>query len=415
MKNTGAFFTIVAGAMLTTSCMAGEPLPSGHQTVGAAIHVTPESMPAPYATPSSGNSARRISRPANARPRVPDGFKVEIFASGFGDARWLHVLPNGDVLLAESDDGRISILRDADGDGRAEKRAVFADGLDEPHGMALVGDQLYVGELSRIRKIAYTPGKLGRGGKPTPVTGDGALGSGFGHWTRILALSPDGKKLFASVGSIGNVDEEEAPRATVQVFHPDGSGQRTYAAGLRNPVGMDFHPRTGQLYTVVNERDGYGDEMVPDFLTSVRDGGFYGWPYAYIGPNPDPEYGTVAPGKVKRTLTPEVLFRSHSAPLGLAFYNHDQFPAEYRGDAFVALHGSWNAARPRGYMVVRVPFDEQGRPRGDYRIFAAGFWASGQRTAEVWGRPAGLAVARDGSLLVADDVGNLVWRISYRK
>lgn len=403
----------LAGLTLAGACTASEPLPLGHQQIGTRIHLTPADMPAPYATGSAGNSARRIARPANARPRVPDGFTASIFADNFGSARWLHVLPNGDVLLAEADDGRITLLRDADGDGKAERRATFAEGLDEPHGMALVGDHVFVGELSQIRKIRYRPGHMGRGGEPEEVTKPGSLGSGFGHWTRILALSPDGKTLFASVGSIGNVDEEDPPRATIQAFAADGSGQRTYAGGLRNPVGMDFHPVTGQLYTVVNERDGYGDEMVPDYLSSVQDGGFYGWPYAYIGPNPDPEYGAAAPEKVKKTLVPEVLFRSHSAPLGLVFYDAKQFPESYRGDAFVALHGSWNAARPRGYMIARVPFDKNGKADGSYEIFSAGFWASGRRTASVWGRPAGLAVAKDGALLVADDVANLVWRIAY--
>ena len=197
-----------------------------------------------------------------------------------------------------------------------------------------------------------------------------------------------------------------------QVFDLDGGGQRTFASGLRNPVGIAFRPGGDALYVVVNERDGVGDEMVPDYLTRIEDGDFFGWPYAYLGPNPQPGYGDRRPDLVARTKLPDVLFRSHSAPIGLVFYDGKSFPDDYRGDAFVALRGSWNAAVPRGYMIVRVPF-EDGRPAGGYQVFATGFWERGENTASVWGRPAGLAVAADGSLLIADDTGGVIWRISY--
>ena len=244
------------------------------------------------------------------------------------------------------------------------------------------------------------------------MTPRGAFGSPGGHWTRNLVFSRDGRRFFVAVGSRANLAEEPAPRATVQVFDADGSGQRTYASGLRNPVGIAFYPGTDDLYVVVNERDGLGDELVPDYLTRVRDGDFFGWPYAYLGANPQPGFADRRPGLVARSKRPDVLFRSHSAPIGLVFYDAGQFPREYRGDAFVALRGSWNASRPRGYMVARVPF-ENGRPAGAYEAFATGFWAAGERRARVWGRPAGLAIAADGSLLIADDTGGVVWRVSY--
>jgi glucose/arabinose dehydrogenase len=198
----------------------------------------------------------------------------------------------------------------------------------------------------------------------------------------------------------------------VQEFKADGSGQRTFAAGLRNPVGIAFYPGTSDLYVVVNERDGLGDGLVPDYLTRVQEGGFYGWPYAYIGRNPQPDYAERRPDLVQKTLVPDLLFESHSAPLGLVFYDGAQFPAVFRGGAFVALHGSWNAGKPTGYKVVFVPFRDK-RPVGHYENFAVGFWAAGQQRAQVWGRPAGLAVAADGSLLIADDVGQTIWRVSY--
>ena len=215
-----------------------------------------------------------------------------------------------------------------------------------------------------------------------------------------------------AVGSAGNIGEERAPRAPVQVFEADGSNGRTFASGLRNPVGIAHYPGTDHLFVVVNERDGLGDELVPDYLTRVTEGDFFGWPYAYTGRNPQPGYADKRPDLVARSKTPDLLFRSHSAPLGLVFYDDEAFPKDYHGDAFVALHGSWNAAVPRGYMVVRVPF-ELGRPTGGYEAFATGFRAGGAQRAKVWGRPAGLAVAADGSLLIADDVADVIWRVSY--
>ncbi|MBY0431320.1 MAG: PQQ-dependent sugar dehydrogenase, partial [Rhodospirillales bacterium] len=250
--------------------------------------------------------------------------------------------------------------------------------------------------------------------KPERVTPPGALGKDDGHWTRNIVFHPDGSRFYVAVGSRGNIGEEAPPRATIQEFRADGSGQRSFATGLRNPVGIDFRPGTAELWSVVNERDGLGDGLVPDYFTHVREGGFYGWPYAYIGPHPQPDLGGKRPDLVARSIIPDILFRSHSAPLGMTFYRGESFPPDYRDDAFVALHGSWNAAEPRGYMVVRVPFRDS-RPAGWYEPFASGFRTGGKDRARVWGRPVGLAVAKDGSLLVADDEGQTIWRISAER
>jgi glucose/arabinose dehydrogenase len=379
---------------------------------GQRFEIRPDRLPAPYATASSGNSSARMRRPADATLRVPAGFKVNIFADGLAHARWMTVASNGDVLLAEPRDGKITLLRDSDKDGRADLVTTFADGFDRPHGLAVHGGYLYVGDVREIYRLPYKPGDTKATGKRELVGTEGALGSGGGHWTRNIAFSPDGGHFYVSVGSGSNIDEERAPRATVQEFKTDGGSQRSFATGLRNAVGIAFYPGTNDLYVVVNERDGMGDGLVPDYLTRVQDGGFYGWPYSYLGSNPQPDYANRRPDLVKKAIVPDVLFESHSAPLGLVFYDGGQFPASYRGGAFVALHGSWNSGKPTGYKVVFVPFKDR-RPAAYYENFAVGFWASGEQRAQVWGRPAGLAIAGDGSLLIADDVGQTIWRVSY--
>jgi glucose/arabinose dehydrogenase len=260
--------------------------------------------------------------------------------------------------------------------------------------------------------VPYAEGMDKATTRPQRITPAGAFGSGGGHATRNIAFSPDGKKLYVAIGSASNVAEDPAPRATIQEFAADGSGQRTFASGLRNPVGIAFYPGSDDLYTVVNERDGLGDGLVPDYLTRVKEGGFYGWPYSYIGSHPQPGYADKRPDLVKSAIVPDLLFQAHSAPLGLAFYTARQFPEKYRGGAFVGLHGSWNAGVPRGYTVAFVPFDG-GRPASHYEIFMSGFWVDGDSTARVIGRPVGTAIAKDGSLLVADDVANVIWRVSY--
>ncbi len=387
---------------------------AGDQPPGQRFHVRPTDLPAPYASDSVANSAIRIARPRGATLDLPPGFRANLFADGFAHARWLAVAANGDVFLAQPRPGKVTLLRDADGDGKAELKVTFADGFDRPHGLAFHGGYLYVADLRRVWRLAYRPGQTKAVGPAQAVTEAGALGGGGGHWTRNLAFSPDGKRFYVSIGSRGNLGEDPEPRATVREFDARGGTGRTFAAGLRNPVGIAFYPGTNDLYVVVNERDGMGDGLVPDYLTRLKRGGFYGWPYAYIGSHPQPEYAGRRPDLVARSIVPDVLFKSHSAPLGLVFYDGKLFPPAYRGDAFVALHGSWNSGKPTGYMVVRVPFKD-GRPLGYYETFASGFWMSGKGTARVWGRPVGLAVAKDGSLLVADDVGQTVWRITYGK
>ena len=401
-------------AALVAWLALGFPAAAQDQAVGVRYEVVAGDMPAPFATLSAVNPPTRIPRPADARPEVPPGFAVNLFAADLNHARWMTVAENGDVLLAEPRPGKITLLRDADGDGAAEVRAVYAEGLDRPHGLAIRDGHLYVGTPTQIVRFAYRAGDEHAASPPEPVTARGALGDGQGHSTRNLAFSADGASLLIAVGSRGNAAIEAAPRATVQALDLDQGSMRTVAAGLRNPVGIVVHPATGEIYVVVNERDGLGDGLVPDYLTHLEPGAFYGWPFAYIGPNPDPRFGTARPDLVAQTRIPDVLFQSHSAPLGLVIYDAEQFPADYRGDAFVALHGSWNAAAPVGYMIARVPF-EDGRPVGHYESFVTGFWAAGERTARVWGRPAGLAVAADGALLIADDVGQVIWRVSHSR
>lgn len=381
---------------------------------GTRIEIRAGDLPRPYATGSVFNGSRGVARPAGAALRVPDGFEAKVFADGLSHARWLAVAANGDVFLAEPSAGRVTLLRDGDGDGRAEMRTIFLDGLDDPHGMAISGGYFHVADARGVWRVPYTPGDERARARAQRITASGAFGAAGGHWTRNLAFSRDGAHFYVAIGSASNIDEERAPRATVQEFRADGSGQRTFASGLRNPVGIAFYPGGDDLYTVVNERDGLGDELVPDYLTRLKRDGFYGWPYSYIGRNPQPGFADRRPDLVARAIVPDLLFRSHSAPLGLVFYEGTQFPAGYRGDAFVALHGSWNAAQPRGYFVARVPFAD-GRPKGYYEVFASGFWRDTDENAYVMGRPAGLAVARDGALLIADDAGGAVWRVSYRR
>jgi glucose/arabinose dehydrogenase len=408
--------TIVCGIVVTNAfvdalCAQTGNLPD--QAPGQRVHVRPSDLPPPNATPSASNPSTFKAVDASVSLRTLPGFKANAFGI-VSHPRQIAVAPNGDVFVTSQSSSKITVLRDANGDGIAEETAVFHEGLARPHGLAFRPGWLYVADTQAVWRFAYAPGQSAAKGPPERVTAEGALGEGSGHWTRNIAFSRDGRKFYVSIGSRGNIDEEPLPRATIQEFSVDGSGQRTYASGLRNPVGIAVMPGTDDVYTVVNERDGMGDGLVPDFLTRVDRNGFYGWPYAYIGPNRQPGFAEKRPEMVERTLVPDVLFKSHSAPIGLVFYDGDQFPPDYRGDAFVALRGSWNSARPAGYTVVRVPFRD-GRPFGHYEVFLSGFWFEGRDKAVVRGRPVGVAVAKDGSLLVSDEHGSIVWRVSHTK
>ncbi len=415
LGRTAAIFAgavvISAGAVVIS---AGAAWAADHP--GQKFQISPASLAAPYATAAAGNAPTTIARPAGAMPEVPKGFAVSIFAENLSNARWMAVAPNGDVFLAEPTRaaGKITILRDSNGDGKADKTFTFlSSGLAYPHGLAFHGGYLYVGDLRGIWRFAYKDGQTSAG-PPQKVTSKVQdLRPGGGHVTRDIAFGPDGG-LYLALGSRDNISDFK-PGAQVFKINADGS-MSEFASGIRNPVGIAFAPGTNNLVVVTNERDGLGDALPPDYLTVVRQGGFYGYPYAYIGKNPDPVWGPKDPGgKVTSTITPDVLFQAHSAPTGLAFYTGANFPADYRNDAFVSLHGSWNAGNPTGYKVVRVHF-VNGKPVNGYENFATGFWNGMGRSGEpaaVWGRPVGLTVARDGSLLIADDASNVVWRVTY--
>lgn len=416
----------------TQAATVTDPASLPDQELGRRFTVKPEDMPPPYT--STVAASRSIVIPyAGQVPRVPEGFAVTAFATGLTHPRRLLVLPNGDVIVAEQRVGYLTLLRDQDGDGKADWIERHAEGFNAPYGLAWRDGDVLVADQDGIWRVPHRLGALRPGGsvaqraadippeqrKPTPsvvgeamLTQKGVFGIVQGHANRHLAIDPKTGGFFVGVGSSGNIGVEPEVKATIQRFEPDGSGQTTYASGMRNPTALAFHPDTGDLYALVQERDGLGDKLVPDFMTRVEKGAFYGWPYSYIGQNPQPGFASMRPDKVKAAVVPDLLFEAHSSLLDIVFYTGEQFPAEYRGDAFVALQGSWNRSEPTGYKIVRVPFKD-GRPQGQYVNFMAGFWTSGIERAEVWGRPVGLAVAKDGALLVADEVSGTIWRVAY--
>lgn len=385
--------------------------------------ITVADLPAPYASRSVDNGPHEVSRPSNAWPRVPAGFRVEVFAADLKNPRCIRTAPNGDLFVAESSPGRIRVLRAPDGAGRAVTSEVFASGLDRPFGIAFFPSGpdpqwVYVGETGAVSRFPYRNGDLkARGAKQVivPDIPSGGFLRGGGHWTRDVAFANDGRKMFVSVGSHSNDaessgdDAREKNRADILEYNPDGSGFRIFASGIRNAVGIAVHPRTGELWASVNERDGLGDDLAPDYVTRVKPGGFYGWPWFYMGSNPDPRHPNAHPELKNRVTVPDVLLQSHSASLEMAFYTGKSFPAEYALEAFAAEHGSWNRSKRTGYKVIRVILHD-GVPTGEYEDFLTGFVTP---EGNVWGRPVGVAVARDGSLFVSDDTGELVWRVSY--
>ncbi|MGO8903267.1 MAG: PQQ-dependent sugar dehydrogenase [Isosphaeraceae bacterium] len=387
---------------------------------GVRRKITVADLATPYDTPSANNHPRVVERPQGAWPKAPDGFTVTQFADGLIEPRVVVRAPNGDLFVAESRAGRLRVFRDADGDGKPEVNEVFTTRLDRPFGIAFFppGPEpkfLYVGNTGSVVRFAYRNGDSKARGRPQMIvknipTGREEVGGG-GHWTRDLQFSADGKTLYVSVGSRSNVsdDASEKRRAVILAFDPDGKNERTFASGIRNPVGLAVHPRTGQLWTSANERDGLGDNLVPDYITHVEEGGFYGWPWYYLGRRQDPRHKGKHPELKDKAIVPDVLVQSHSASLDLTFYDGSQFPQEYRLDAFAAEHGSWNRARRTGYKVIRVPMKD-GKATGEYEDFLIGFVT---KEGDVWGRPVGVAVAADGSLLVTDDGSGSVWRVAY--
>jgi glucose/arabinose dehydrogenase len=404
--------TLLSG-LLAVATLSGVSLAVGLNTAGQEkpkrTLLRPEDLPKPYATPSASNAGKIVPRPEGAELKMPPGFKAEVFAEGFEQPRWLSVSPNGDVFVAEARAGRITVLRPGS-DGKPTQRGVFAEEVPRPFGIVFHKEWMYVAVPDGVVRFAYKPGQLRAEGEPEKIV------SGLpteGHWTRSLAYSPKNNKMYVSIGSSKDWGEETEPRrATVCEFNPDGSGFRIFATGLRNVIGIACHPQTGVLWTTVQERDALGDDLVPDYVTSVKEGGFYGWPYYYIGKNHDPRLPE-KPELAAKSLVPEVLLTSHTAAMCMLFYTGHQFPKEYQGDALVALHGSGNRTKRVGYSLIRVPF-KNGKPVGGYEDFVTG-WMLGEDDPRVWGRPVGLAQGKDGSLFMVDDGHNTVWRISYQK
>ena len=375
----------------------------------------PENLPAPFATESARRNSKIVEQPANATLKLPKGFQINVFAEGdFKYPRWMALAPNGDVFVADSRANSIIILRDKNKDGTADERFTFAENLSQPFGMAFYKDWFYVANTDSVVRFKYKNGQTKADGAPEKII-ELTEGGYNQHWTRNLIFSPDNSKLFVSIGSATNASVEADPRrAAISVYDTDGKNHRIFASGLRNPIGLAFNPANNELWTAVNERDGLGDDLVPDYITSVKDGGFYGFPFAYIGQNEEPRLKGQNPEMVKKTIVPDVLLTSHSAALGIVFYDGKMFPKEYSGDAFVALHGSWNRERLTGYKIIRVRFENGKLAGNSYEDFLSG-WLPDETSNEVWGRPVGLLVNSDGSLLIADDGAKKIWRVSYKK
>ncbi|MCJ8167584.1 sorbosone dehydrogenase family protein [Pontibacter sp. E15-1] len=436
MKTSLYTLSFIAAASLLGGCNTKQPVvqqqPDTLETP-AGLRVT---LPAPHATESSRNFSNVIGWKDGRTPQAPAGFTVTKFADGLKNPRWIYVAPNGDVLVAEASTevgfwkelgakivgisksmalgnsaNRITLFRDTDHDGQPDVQQTFLSNLNQPLGMLVLGKHFYVANTDGVWRYPYQTGQTSITAKGEKILNLPAGGYN-NHWPRNLIANADGSKLYIAVGSASDHGEHgmehETRRANILEVNPDGTGERVYASGLRNPVGMGWAPGTHTLWTAVNERDDLGDELVPDYLTSVQDGGFYGWPYAYFGQHEDPAWLGKHPDMVAKAIVPDVPLGAHTASLGLAFYDKSAFPEKYQNGAFVGQHGSWRSSDLVGYKVVFVPF-RNGKPAGPPEDFLTGFYAGGDK---VYGRPVGVAVQPDGSLLVADDTSNTIWRVS---
>ncbi len=434
------FYASMLSIAFLASCQSNSK--SGPQGSDTTVVTSNDSitLPAPDTTASKNKFSKVIGWPENKTPVAPEGFVVTRFANNIKSPRNMIVAPNGDVLVVLSNSERstkekvanvvtgkaksevagqsantILLYRDADKDGKPELTTTFLTGLNQPYGMLIIGNSFYVANTDGVWQYPYKSGdtKITSTGKKIMSLPAGGYNN---HWTRNLIANGDKSKIYVTVGSGSNVGENgmenEIRRANILEVNPDGTGEKIYASGLRNPVGIDWAPGTNMLWTAVNERDGLGDDLVPDYITSVKEGTFYGWPYSYYGQNEDPRLKGKNPDLVKKAIAPDVPVGSHTASLGLAFYKGNKYPAKYQGGAFVGQHGSWNRSAISGYKVIFVPFKD-GKPTGKPEDFLTGFIADTDK-AEVYGRPVGVTLAADGALLVADDVSGVVWRIASK-
>ena len=389
-----------------------------YEAPGTTHKITVDDLPEPFATESARNGAELVARPQSAWPQAPAGFKVELYTAGLENPRLLRTAPNGDIFLAESEPGRIRLFRGMTSDGKPEQMQVFASGLKRPYGIAFYppGPEpqwIYIGSENEVIRFPYHNGDLRANGAAQHIAD---LPSPGGHWTRSVEFSGDGKRMFVAVGSASNVNDpdthpEEKDRADILVCDPERCELKVYAYGIRNAGGgLAMNPQTGELWCSVNERDALGDNLVPDYVTHVQEDGFYGWPWWYMGAHQDPRHKGKHPELKDKVIVPDVLLQAHNASLEMTFYEADKFPAEYKGDIFSSQHGSWNKAVRVGYEVIRVPLHQTGHATGEYQDFLTGFVLP---DGQVWGRPVGITVASDGSLLVSDDGSNSIWRVSY--
>ncbi len=417
MKTAGFAPSNASAPATTASGNKGPFIDYRDEHPGAVRKITVQDLPQPYATKSAGNGPHVVARPKDAWPQTLPDFKVELFASGLDNPRELRTAPNGDIFLAEMRAGKVLVFRGMTADGKPQQTSTFLEGMDGTFGIAFYPpgpdpQWVYIGNTESLVRVPYKNGDLKARGKPEKLLTLPA----DGHSTRDVRFSNDGKTMFVAVGSASNVDDPdttpaEKNRADILAANPDGSNLHVYASGIRNPVGLAVNPKTGELWCSVNERDALGDNLVPDYITHVQEGGFYGWPWFYMGDHQDPRHAGKHPELKDKVIVPDVLLQPHNASLGMVFYDGKMFPPEYEGDIFAAEHGSWNRSVRVGYEVIRVPLHQTGHATGEYEDFVTGFVTP---DGQVWGRPVGITVAPDGSLLVSDDGSKSIWRISHK-